>query len=352
MATPVDTRTQQRPVDSIIETAAQPAVTTIAQSLCPQPAGRGRGRTLPAWIQSRVMITIPEPGRLQQQTATGGESETGYLGQQGKRTIAGGIDSTAGALTSALPAIVPLPVGDVEQTTAPAWTRALTGGLALAGGVLRHQMPSGAQQEENQTPTEEGRCTTEGRLATERARRTTLPVRANTETRVPGVTPGGVQQPSSRRPMATSDRNVAPSPHINGAQQNRAASGDRPSPRPTLRRRRRSPSPAAVDRAMVPRPMGRGRWTTTPAWMHARTIGGLQHQASSGAQQERDRASATVGRRPLQVPPLVERESMNAATQGPRCRIKRAPAIDVASVAANDAWERSPIAPHHWDSEE
>ena len=35
----------------------------------------------------------------------------------------------------------------------------------------------------------------------------------------------------------------------------------------------------------------------------------------------------------------------------PTCRIKRAPAIEVASVAANDGWERSPIVPHHWDSE-
>ena len=68
---------------------------------------------------------------------------------------------------------------------------------------------------------------------------------------------------------------------------------------------------------MVPRPVGRGRWTTIPAWMHARTIGGLQHQASSRAQQERNWASATVGTCPSRVPPLVERESMNAATQGP-----------------------------------
>ena len=35
----------------------------------------------------------------------------------------------------------------------------------------------------------------------------------------------------------------------------------------------------------------------------------------------------------------------------PRCRITRAPAVDIASVAANDGWERSPIAPHHWHSE-
>ena len=148
-------------------------------------------------------------------------------------------------------------------------------------------------------------------------RRTILPARANTETRVTGVAPGGVQQPSSRRPMATSDRSVPPSPHTNGAPHNRAASGHRPSPRPTLRQRRRSLSPAALGRAIVPRPVGRGRWTTTPAWMHARAIGGLQHQASSGAQKERDWASATVGRRPSQVPLTVERKSMNAATQGP-----------------------------------
>ena len=36
----------------------------------------------------------------------------------------------------------------------------------------------------------------------------------------------------------------------------------------------------------------------------------------------------------------------------PRCRIKWAPAIDVAAVPANDGWERSSIAPNHWDSEE
>ena len=265
VATPADTRIQQRPVNRTIETAAQPAVTATAQSLCPLPAGRGRGRTLPSWMQSRVMRTIPEPGGLQQQIANGEESETGCLGQQGRRTIAGATDFTAVASTSALPAIVPLPVGDVEQTTAPAWTRARTGGLALAGGVLRHQTPSGAQQEGNQTPTEDGSCIMVGRLALERATRTTLPARANTETRVPGVTPGGVHQPSSRRLMATSDRSVPPSPHTNGAPQNRAASRDQPSPRPTLRQRRRSPSLAAVDRAMVPQPVGRGRWTTTPA---------------------------------------------------------------------------------------
>ena len=265
MATPADTRTQQRPVNRTIETAAQPAVTATAQPLCPLPARRGRGRTLPAWMQSRVMGTIPKPGGLQLQTANGEESETGCLGQQGRRTISRATDFTADAPTSALPAIVPLPVGDVQLTTAPAWTLARTGGLALAGGVRRHQTPSEAQQEGNQTPTEKGRCTTEGRLAMERARRTTLPARANTETRAPGVTPEEVQQPSSRRPMATSDRNVFPSPHTNGAPQNRTASGDRPSPRPTLQRRRRSPSPAAVDRAMVPWPVGRGRWTTIPA---------------------------------------------------------------------------------------
>ena len=149
--------------------------------------------------------------------------------------MAGATDFTAGGSTSALPAIVPLPVGDVQQTTAPAWTRSRTRGLTLAGEGLRHQTPCGAQQKGNQTPTEDGICITEGRLALERAKRTSLPVRANTETRVPGVTPGEVQQPSSRRRMATIDMSVPSAPHTNGAPQNRAASGDRPSPRPTLR---------------------------------------------------------------------------------------------------------------------
>ena len=117
----------------------------IAQSLRPLPAGRGRGRILPAWMHSSVMGTTSEPGGLQQQTANGEESETGCLGQQGRRTIAGATDFTAGASTSTLPTIVPLPVGDVQQTPAPAWTRARTGGSALAGGGLRHQTPSGAQ---------------------------------------------------------------------------------------------------------------------------------------------------------------------------------------------------------------
>ena len=151
----------------------------------------------------------------------------------------------------------------------------------------------------------------------ERARRTTLPTRDNKETRVPGVTPDEVQQPSSGRPITTSDRNVSPSPHTNEVPQNKAASGDRPWPRPTLGRRPCSPSPAEVDRAMVPRPVGRERWTAPPAWMHARTIGVLQLQALSVARQERDRASATVRSCPSLVPPAVECESMNAATQGP-----------------------------------
>ena len=70
----------------------------------------------------------------------------------------------------------------------------------------------------------------------------TLPARASTETKLPDVAPGGYQQPSSRLTMATSDRNVPPSPHTNDTPQNRAVSGDRPSLRPTLRQRRRSPS--------------------------------------------------------------------------------------------------------------
>ena len=66
MATPADTRTQQRPVNRTIETTAQPVLAAIGQSLCPLPAGGGWGRTLPAWMQSSVMGTIPEPGGLQQ----------------------------------------------------------------------------------------------------------------------------------------------------------------------------------------------------------------------------------------------------------------------------------------------
>ena len=36
--------------------------------------------------------------------------------------MAGATDFTAGASTRTLRAIVPLPVGDVQQTTAPAWS--------------------------------------------------------------------------------------------------------------------------------------------------------------------------------------------------------------------------------------
>ena len=85
------------------------------------------------------------------------------------------------------------------------------------------------------------------------------PARASAGTRVRSVAPGGVQQPSSRWPMEISERDVPPSPHANGAPQNRVASGDWPSPRPTLRPRHRSPSPAAMDLVIAPRPVGRGR---------------------------------------------------------------------------------------------
>ena len=117
MATPADTRAQQRPFDRAIETAAQPAVTATAQSLCPLSAWRGQGKILPTWGQFRVLGIIPEPGGLQEQTATGEEPETGCLGQRGRRTIAGTTYSTAGVSTSALSAILPSPVGDVQQTT-------------------------------------------------------------------------------------------------------------------------------------------------------------------------------------------------------------------------------------------
>ena len=135
MVTPVDTRTQQRPLDRTIETAVQPEVTATTQSICPLPVGRGGGRTRAAWMQSRVLGIIPEPGGLQQQTATGKDPETACLKQQGRRTIAGATYSTEITSTSELPAIVPLPVKEVQQTNVPAWIRARTGGLVLAGGV-------------------------------------------------------------------------------------------------------------------------------------------------------------------------------------------------------------------------
>lgn len=229
MATPADIRTQPRRVDRTIETEARPAVTATAQLLCPRSAGRGRGRTLPAWMDP-ILGTIPMLGGLQQHTATEAEPETGRFRQRG-------------VSTSAFPAIVPLPVGGERQTTVPARIRARTRGSTLAVGGLQHQASSGAQQEGDQAPAADGRC-----LA------------------VLGVAPGGLQQPSSRWSRTTSVTNVLPFPHTIGVRRNRTASGGRLSPRPTLRSRYRSPSPAAVGPAMiVPRPVGRGRQTTTPA---------------------------------------------------------------------------------------
>lgn len=113
-------------------------------------------------------------------------------------------------------------------------------------------------------------------------------VRASAGSTVPGVVPGGVRSPSSRWPITTRDRNVPPSSHTIGIWWNRAASGDRPSPRPTLRPRYRSPWSGEVGHAIGLRPVGHGRhMTTTPAWMQATAIGSLQHQASSGVQPKR-----------------------------------------------------------------
>ena len=106
--------------------------------------------------------------------------------------------STASVSTSALPAIVPLSIRHAQQTTVPAWIRAQTGGLTLAGWELRQQAPSGPQHEENQAPAAGTRCLAEIPPALERARRTTPPSRMSARTRVPGVAPGGVQQPPSR----------------------------------------------------------------------------------------------------------------------------------------------------------
>ena len=48
-----------------------------------------------------------------------------------------------------------------------------------------------------------------------------------------------------------------------------------------------------------------------------RAIRALQHQSSLGAQQKSDQASAAVRRRPSQIPPPVERDRINTATQPP-----------------------------------
>ena len=192
--------------DLPVETAAQPASTTTALSLCPLPAGRGRGRTLPAWMQPRTLDTTPVPGGLQQQVATGAGPGTDSFGQR-----------EAGVSISAVPAMAPLSVGG-EQA-------------------------SEVQQEGGEALAADGRCLVEVTPPVERARRTSPPTTASVGTTTQGVAPGGPQQPSSRGPMTTS----------------RAASSARPSPQLALHPRYHLPSPAALGLAIVPRPVRRGR---------------------------------------------------------------------------------------------
>ena len=159
------------------------------------------------------------------------------------------------------------------------------------------------QKERGQTPATDGRRLAEVSPTEVSARRTTPPARVSVETKISAVAPGGLQQSSSHSPMPTRARNVLPLPNTTGVRRDRAAAGDRPSPRPTSR----PSSPTVVGLAMVPLSVGRGWQMTTPAWVQARVVGGLQLQASNGAQQERDQAPTTAGKRLAEILPPVDR---------------------------------------------
>ena len=172
----------------------------------------------------------------------------------------------------------PPSVGRGRQMTTPAWVQArVIGGFQL-------QAASGAQQERDRAPAIDERRLAEVSPPVERTRRTTSPVRVSVGIRVLPAAPGGFQQPTLRWPMPTGDRNVLPLLHTIEVRRGRAASDDRPSPRPSLRSRYRPLTPTAGDLATAPPPVGLGRQTTTPAWVQSRTIGGLQLQTSSRTQ--------------------------------------------------------------------
>ena len=69
------------------------------------------------------------------------------------------------------------------------------------------------------------------------------PRRKSVGTRIPAGAPDGLQQPTSRWPMPTGDRNVLPLPHTVETRRGRAASGVRPCPRPNFRSGHRPPTP-------------------------------------------------------------------------------------------------------------
>ena len=92
----------------------------------------------------------------------------------------------------------------------------------------------------------------------------------------------------------------------------------------------RPPTTAATHPAAVTPSVGRGRRTTTPAWMRTGTRGtayapgGLQQQMSIGARQEKNRTTAIVTIRPAGALPPVGRgrrtttpEWMSTGTGGP-----------------------------------
>ena len=157
-------------------------------------------------------------------------------------------------------------------------------GLARAAGEIQCHGSSEVQQERGQTPATDGRRLAEVLPTEVSARRTTPPARVSVETRIPAVTPRGLQQPSSHSPIPSIARNVLPLPNTIGVRRDRAAADDRRSPRSTSRPRQNPSSPTAVDLAIVPSSVGRGRQMTTLAWVQARLIGGLQLQASNVAQ--------------------------------------------------------------------
>ena len=114
--------------DLSVETPAQPSSTTTALSFCPLPAGRGRGRTLLAWMQPRILDTRPVPGGLQQQAATGAGPEIDCFGQQETGVSTSAVPAMAAQPASATTAlsICPLPAGQGWGRTLPCSQGSLT----------------------------------------------------------------------------------------------------------------------------------------------------------------------------------------------------------------------------------
>ena len=95
--------------------------------------------------------------------------------------------------------------------------------------------------------------------------------RINAATQGPGVVSSGSQQVTSRQSLPMTGGNAPPSHCIIGNRRDRAASCDRPSPPPTTRPRRHSPSPCE------------GNIINTPAWLLPGILGRRQRSISSPA---------------------------------------------------------------------